>query len=110
MRIADLPKKNPAAYDLFLKGKYFFNQLQTSSMKDPVANGRAAAAAFGGAIAADPNFALAYALRSSFERYLQWYGVDRRGEVLAAAQSDAERALALQPELGEAHIAMGYVH
>ncbi|MEO5719395.1 MAG: hypothetical protein ABIR29_12615, partial [Chthoniobacterales bacterium] len=86
-RIANVPTKNPAAYDLFLKGKYFFNQLQTSSVKDPVANGRAAAAAFGGAIAADPNFALAYALRSYFESYLQWYGVDRRGEVLAAAQS-----------------------
>ncbi|MGI8431749.1 MAG: tetratricopeptide repeat protein, partial [Chthoniobacterales bacterium] len=109
-RIADVPTKNPAAYDLFLRGKYFFNQLQTSSAKDPVVSSRAAAAAFGGAIAADPNFALAYALRSYFESYLQWYGVDKRGEVLAAAQSDAERALALQPDLGEAHLAMGYVH
>ena len=109
-RIADVPTKNPAAYDLFLKGQYFFNQLQTSSAKDPVATGRDAAEAYGGAIAADPNFALAYAWRSYFESYLQWYGVDRRSEVLAAAQSDAERALALQPDLGEAHLAMGYVH
>ncbi|MEO7166892.1 MAG: hypothetical protein ABI016_07630, partial [Chthoniobacterales bacterium] len=109
-RIAAVPTKNPAAYDLFLKGQYLFNQLQTSSAKDPVATGRAAAEAFGGAIAADPNFALAYARRSYFESYLQWYGVDKRGEIFDAAQSDAERALALQPDLGEAHLAMGYVH
>lgn len=109
-RIANVPTKNPAAYDLFLKAQYFFNQLQTSSAKDPVATGREAAQAFGGAIAADPDFALAYARRSYFESYLQWYGVDKRSEIFAAAQSDAERALALQPDLGEAHLAMGYVH
>ncbi len=109
-RIANVPTRNPAAYELFVKGQHFFNQLQTSSSKDPVAAGRTATEAFRGAVAADPNFALAYARLSYLESYLQWYGVDKRAEVFAAAEADAERALALQPDLGEAHLAMGYCH
>ena len=35
-RIANVPTKNPAAYDLFLKGQYLFSQLQNSASRDPV--------------------------------------------------------------------------
>lgn len=109
-RVADVPTKNPAAYDLFLKGQYLFNQLQTSASKDPVADGKAATDFYRRAVTADPNFALAYARLSYLESYLHWYGVDNSTAVIEDARAAAEQALALQPDLPEAHLAMGYVH
>ncbi len=109
-QIANVPTKNPAAYDLFLKGQYLFNQLQTSSAKDPVAAGQAARDFYRHAVAADPDFALAYARLSYLESYLHWYGVDTSSAVISDARADADRALALQPDLPEAHLALGYVH
>ncbi|HEY3602392.1 MAG TPA: hypothetical protein VGK72_10585 [Chthoniobacterales bacterium] len=109
-RVADVPTKNPAAYDLFLKGQYLFNQLQTSASKDPVADGKAATDFYRRAVTADPNFALAYARLSYLKSYLHWYGVDNSTAVIEDARAAAEQALALQPDLPEAHLAMGYVH
>ena len=109
-RIANVPTKNPAAYDLFLKGQYLFSQLQNSASKDPVADGKAATEMYRRAVAADPNFALASARLSYLQSYLHWYGVDNSSAVVDDARANAEQALALQPDLPEAHLAMGYVH
>lgn len=62
------------------------------------------------AIAADPAFALADARLSYLLSYLHWYNVDSSPAMVQEAQTAAERALALQPSLPEAHLAMGYVH
>ncbi len=109
-RITNVPTKNPAAYDLFLKGQYLFSQLQNSASKDPVTDGKAAAEMYHRAIAADPGFALACARLSYLQSYLHWYGVDNGSAVIEDARAAAERALVLQPDLPEAHLAMGYVH
>ena len=109
-RIASVPTKNAGAYDLFLKGQYFFNQLQTSASSDPVADGKAAADYFRRAVATDPDFALACARMSYLLSYLHWYNVDNSSAVVEDARAAAERALALQPKLPEAHLALGYVH
>ncbi|MGB8342204.1 MAG: hypothetical protein WCE51_11495 [Chthoniobacterales bacterium] len=109
-RIANVPTKNPAAYDLFLKGQYLFSQLQNSASKDPVADGNTATEMYRRAVAADPDFALAYARLSYLQSYLHWYGVDNSSAVVDDARANAEQALALQPDLPEAHLAMGYVH
>ena len=109
-RIAKVPTNNPAAYDFFLKGQYLFNQLQNSASKDPVADGNAATEMYRRAVAADPDFALAYARLSYLQSYLHWYGVDNSSAVVDDARANAEQALALQPDLPEAHLAMGYVH
>ncbi|HEY3664238.1 MAG TPA: hypothetical protein VGL24_13875, partial [Chthoniobacterales bacterium] len=109
-RIASVPTKNPEAYDLFLKGQYLFNQLQTSASKDPVTDGKAATDHFRRAVAADPDFALAYARMSYLLSYLHWYNVDNSPAVVEDARATAERALTLQPNLPETHLAMGYVH
>ncbi|HEY2799071.1 MAG TPA: hypothetical protein VGI85_00625 [Chthoniobacterales bacterium] len=109
-RIANVPTKSTAAYDLFLKGQYLFNQLQTSAAKDPVAVGQSATDFYRRAVADDPTFALASARLSYLESYQHWYGVDNRAEIIDAARADADRALALQPDLPEAHLALGYVH
>ena len=109
-QITNVPTKSAAAYDLFLKGQYLFNQLQTSAAKDPVAVGQSAIDFYRHAVAADPTFALAYARLSYLESYQHWYGVDNRAEIINAARADADHALALQPDLPEAHLALGYVH
>jgi TolB-like protein/Tfp pilus assembly protein PilF len=109
-RIANVPTKNPAAYDLFLKGQYLFNQLQTGAAKDPVAAGQAATEMYRRAVAADPDFAVAYARLSYLESYLHWYGVDGSSAVIEDARAAAEQALTLQPDLPEAHLALGYFH
>ncbi|MEO8459662.1 MAG: hypothetical protein ABI451_03960 [Dokdonella sp.] len=109
-RIANVPTQNPEAYDLYLKARYLFNQLQTSSTKDPVVTGKDAANLYRRAIAIDAEFALAYAWLSYLQSYLHWYGVDNSPDIVEAAQINAKKALAVQPGLPEAHLAMGYVH
>jgi len=109
-RIAQAPTANMHAHDLYLQARFEFNQLQVSSVPDPVATGRDAVKLFGDAIAADPDFALAYASLSYLQCYLHWYGVDTSPELVAQAHANAQKALALQPGLAEAHLAMGYVY
>jgi TolB-like protein/Tfp pilus assembly protein PilF len=109
-RVANVPTKNPEAYDLFLKAEYFANQIYSSTAKDPAGTARNAAGLYENAIAADPDFALAYARLSYLKARLYWYNTDPSPQAIDAARSAADRALALQPELAEAHLCMGYVH
>ncbi|MBS0569878.1 MAG: hypothetical protein JSS28_04680 [Proteobacteria bacterium] len=109
-RMADAPTADVQAHDLYLQARNLFDQLQVSSVAEPVAVGRDAAKLFGEAIAADSNFALAYAWLSYLQSYLHWYNVDTSPTLVAEARDNARKALALQPDLPEAHLAMGYVH
>lgn len=109
-RIANVPTQNVEAHDLYLKGRYLFNALQNGNVKDPAATGKEAVEVFHRAIAADPRFALAHAWLSYLQSYLHWYAIDTSEAIVGEAQRNAERALALQPDLPEAHLVMGYVH
>ena len=109
-RIASVPTHDVLAHDYYLQGLSLFRQLQTGSASDPAAAGTLAISLFQRAIATDPSFALAFAQLSYLQAYLHWYGVDNRAELVAAADSTARQALALQPGLPEAHLAMGYAH
>jgi TolB-like protein/Tfp pilus assembly protein PilF len=62
------------------------------------------------AVELDPDFALAYAALSRAHANLLNLGMDRTPERLAMAKTAAERALALQPELPAAHLALGYYY
>jgi tetratricopeptide (TPR) repeat protein len=53
---------------------------------------------------------LAYAQLSYLKSIVYWFGIDSSPPVIAAARAAAARAVALQPDLPEAHLAMGYVH
>jgi TolB-like protein/Tfp pilus assembly protein PilF len=59
------------------------------------------------AIQLDPNFALAIARYSQLESWFL-HGLDRTPERREKARSLAERALQLQPDLPEAHLALGF--
>ncbi|MEY2577241.1 MAG: hypothetical protein QOI49_65 [Verrucomicrobiota bacterium] len=62
------------------------------------------------AIARDQNFALAYCWRTIAHDNLYWLGLDRTPARIDLAQASAEKALALVPDLGEAHLAQALVY
>src|SRR5205823_13620269 len=59
------------------------------------------------AVELDPNFALAFARYSQLESWIV-HTFDGTAERRARARALAERALQLQPELPEAHLALGF--
>jgi len=109
-RIASVPTTSLEAHDLFLQAQDLFNRLQTAAVRDPVAAGKSAVDLYHRAIAADPGFALANAQLSYLLSYLHWYAIDQAPGVVDAARAAAARSLELQPDLPEAHLAMGYVY
>jgi TolB-like protein/Tfp pilus assembly protein PilF len=97
--------RNPAAFDAYLRGAKAF-----SSSRD-AKDFPAAIAAYTEAIRLDPHYALAFAARS-----LALSGVAGGAETVAAvregydkAQADARQALALAPDLAQAHLASAVV-
>jgi serine/threonine-protein kinase len=62
------------------------------------------------AIDLDPEFALAHARLSTLHSRLVHYGFDRSEERLAMARSAVDHAFALEPELAEAYLALGYYY
>ncbi|MGE0552802.1 MAG: tetratricopeptide repeat protein [Gemmatimonadales bacterium] len=88
------------AYDRYLRGLYLRNSLSVEAL-------RQAAAHFDRAIELEPGFALAYAGKASVVAPLIYFGGVSRGDGVAEMRALTERALALAPELGEAHVALG---
>ncbi|MEO7934956.1 MAG: hypothetical protein ABIR27_01740 [Dokdonella sp.] len=110
VRLASVPTTSSEAHELLLQARYLFNQLQTSTANDPAVAAARAVDLYHRAIATDPEFALAHAQLSYLLSYLHWYAVDTRPAVVTESLDAAKRALQLQRDLPEAHLAMGYVH
>src|SRR6266487_4053832 len=55
-----------------------------------------------------PSFVLAWAYLSCAQSSKYWVGLDPSPARLAAAKDAADRALALDPDLAETHLALGY--
>jgi serine/threonine protein kinase/tetratricopeptide (TPR) repeat protein len=62
------------------------------------------------AIELDPGFAPAYAILSFNHSRMWWAFLDRTEQRVALAKAAAERALQLQPDLPEAHSALGFFY
>lgn len=84
---------SPAAYEAYLRGRYYWNRCTEDSL-------RRAQRLFREAIDADPTYARAWAGLADAHNVV--------GEHLEAADA-ARRALDLDPSLGEAHAALGNV-
>jgi TolB-like protein len=93
---------NPAAFDAYLRG------LRQTRSTTNAEDARLPMDTFAEAIRLDPNYALASAARSLALSFYAGYYADlaERGDLLAKARSDAERAIALAPTLGEARLAL----
>ncbi|HEV3244023.1 MAG TPA: hypothetical protein VGZ31_06400 [Chthoniobacterales bacterium] len=107
--LATAPTKDAAAYDLFLKGEYEERLAENSIRPESYEQ---AAAWYQQAIARDPNFALAMARLVRNRMDLHWFFEQMSDTELAQVRSMAEHALALAPNLAEAHVALGdfYYH
>ena len=106
VRIASVPTRNPEAYDLYLRANASFNRANDA----PALVSREMPSTiplYQQALALDPGFALAAAMQSQAHMLQYWFAPDRSEARLAAAKAAADLALALQPDLGEAHVGLG---
>ncbi|MEA3057999.1 MAG: hypothetical protein QOF34_814 [Sphingomonadales bacterium] len=96
--------RNVAAYEAYLHGKALYNLAKDE------ASDREAKANFEVAIAADPNFALAYAALSRVLSSIaaEHATADQLQPLYAAAIEQAKRAVAIAPTLAEGHLALGF--
>ena len=106
-RLSNIPTQNTRAYEFYLSGKQYANQANTGDLPVEIAIQQ-----FERAVAEDPQFALAFAAQSIQHIGSYWYGIDRSDERRRMALAAAERALEIDPDLPEAHLAMGryYYH
>jgi TolB-like protein/cytochrome c-type biogenesis protein CcmH/NrfG len=106
-RLAAVPTENQAAYDLFLRAEFQNNR---GAINYDTASWKAAIPLYRESIEKDPKFALAWARLSYAESQLAWFGGagENVKQLIAQARADAERALALAPDLSAAQLALGY--
>src|SRR5438132_1929253 len=89
---------NPAAYDAYLRGRAFPGWWHQEG----------AIRLFQEAVKLDPTFAQAWAYLSIGQSGSYWLGTDPSPARLAAAKDALDRAIALDPNLPEVHLALGY--
>jgi TolB-like protein/Flp pilus assembly protein TadD len=106
-RLQVQPTANLEAYDLYLRARDLFCW---SGIGDPRESGEQALPLLRRAVALDPQFALAYCLVSRVHAELYWFGYDKSPKQLELAKTAAETALRIQPEAGEAHLALAFYH
>jgi TolB-like protein/class 3 adenylate cyclase/Flp pilus assembly protein TadD len=102
--MAHKPTENGEAYLSFIQAHNLFNTgiEDTEKLKQ-------SEQLYARAIALDPKFALALARYSQLESWFV-HSVDRTPERIEKARAMAERAVQLQPDSPEAHLALGFSH
>jgi len=100
--IAAKPTENTEAYQLYLRGRFFWNKRTGQNLNK-------AADYFTQAIAADPNYALAYVGLADAYVLMPFYGAGAPQDSFPKAKAAAEKALELDNSLAEAHTSMAQV-
>ena len=96
--------RDTAAYDLYLHGRYFWSRRGMANLHRAIDYFRRAAAADPGFARAHAGLAITYAVIPYFDPNL------RPDSVMKLAQQSAERALALDPAIADAHLALANVN
>ena len=94
--IAARPTENTEAHQLYLKGRFFWNKRTGNDLKKSIDY-------FQQAIAADPNYALAYAGVADAYVFLPGYTAGAPRDCYPKAMAAAKKALELDDTLAEAH-------
>src|SRR6476619_2742822 len=94
--------KSVEAHNAYLQGHFYFERRNLEDYRKSVGF-------FDQAIHLDPGYALAYAERSEAWAWIGDLSSEKQKDAWAAAGTDAEKAVAIDPHLAEAHAALGWV-
>jgi Tfp pilus assembly protein PilF len=100
-RLAKKPTENLQAYDAYLLGRFELNKFTETGFTTSLVH-------FQQAIALDPKFALAYAGLAEAYNTIGYWGYLAPKDAFPEAKRAAQDALALDPDLAEAHGALAY--
>jgi TolB-like protein/tetratricopeptide (TPR) repeat protein len=97
--------RNPAAFDAYLRGSQINRNYRNGEEM------QSAIAAYSEAIRLDPDYALAFAARTiALEVFAwQWAAGTAATDSLARGLADANKAVALAPDLAESHLALAVI-
>src|SRR5947207_3143357 len=93
------PTANPEAYELYLKGRFFWNKRTGVDLRKSIDY-------FDQAVAKDPSYALAYAGLADAYVLLSGFGAASPKDSLPEAKAAAEKGRDLDGTLGEAHASL----
>jgi len=96
------PTENTQAYELYLKGRFFWNKRTGADLRKAIAY-------FNQEIAKDPNYALAYAGLADSYLLLSAFGAASPSDSLPQAKAAAKRALEIDDTSAEAHTSLGQI-
>jgi TolB-like protein/Flp pilus assembly protein TadD len=94
--------KSVEAHNAYLQGHFYFARGNLQDYRKSVDF-------FDQATQIDPDYALAYAERSEAWAWIGDLSSEKQKEAWAAAESDGEKAVSIDPHLAEAHAALGWV-
>ncbi len=100
--IAARPTENQEAYQLYLKGRFFWNKRTATDLRKSIDY-------FQQATAKDPNYALAYAGAAQAWLLLPGYSGGTPNECFPEAEIAAKKALSLDESSADAHAALAMV-
>ena len=103
-RLNELPTESTRAYNFYLIGNDYVRGTDNSTVYSN------AAEMYQRAVDEDPEFALAWAALSRAHSGVYFFFVDRTEARREFARKAVERAFQLEPDLAEAHLAMGYYY
>ena len=92
---------NADAFHLYLKGRYHWNKLTPEGNRQAVEQ-------FIAALDQDPSYALAYAGLAEAYNRVSFFNVESPHETMPKVKAAAGKALAIDDQLADAHIALGY--
>ena len=95
--------RDPEAYQLYLKGRYYFEKRTMDSLEK-------AKDYFNQAIRKDPDYAMAFSGLAAYYFVLPDYAPVSSAEAMPKSRDAAQRALALDDTLAEPHAVLGGIH
>jgi TolB-like protein/Tfp pilus assembly protein PilF len=103
VRLASVHPVNPAAYDAYLKGRFFFAKMTTEGYEKGLET-------FQRAVSIDPEFALGYAWLAMSYLQLGNSSMQSTRETYPKAKTAAQRALAIDDTLAEPHLSLAWIN
>ena len=102
IQLAKKPTENQEAYELYLKGRFFWNKRTAGDLRRSIDY-------FNQAIEKDPNYAQAYAALAQSWLLLPGYSGGTPIDCFPQAETAAKKALSLDDNSADAHAALGMV-